>query len=216
MYMHEKLRIVALPIFLMCAAVTLWPHAAISQTTKPSSVVSLATMKSQLTLLRQNVVDTVASLRQITESPDNGPALTGAIKDFSTRVKAMDAQLDIVRKTGLAVRTRTAAHHAAWQQDLVQLQNPDIKEKAQSRLANSKQQFDLIIAAADRAKKEAVPFISDIKDVAIYLDADPSSDALKTLVDTIVNLSNQSRSVIAGLDEVNNQIDSTINVLPGK
>jgi hypothetical protein len=192
------------------------PNPAAAQAAKPTSTVSLADMKRQLTLLQDNIASVINVLQQVKESAKNPSALEKAAADFSNRFKALETQVETVRKQAVMSKARAKEHYDSWQKELTALQSPAIREKAQARFTESKEEFDRIIATAERAKEEALPFVSELKDIALYLDADLSQDAVRSLSNTIWKLGNRSRSVIGSLGDVIEQIDRTIKSLPKK
>jgi hypothetical protein len=187
-----------------------------AQATKPASVVSLNDLKTQLTLLQQQVGATANSLQQLRDSAKSEAALSKAAADFQNRFRTLETQMETVRTQAVVVKARVKQHYDAWQSALIGMQNPGLREKAQDRFTESKEQFDKIIATAERAKEEALPFVSDAKDISVYLDTDLSQDAVKSLSNTIWKLGNRSKSVIRSIDDVTEQIDRTINSLPKK
>ena len=94
--------------------------------------------------------------------------------------------------------------------------NAKLREKAQERLTESQKEFDKIVVQATAAKEQVLPFVSAVKDIVIYLGADQSEEAVKTLSGDIWKLSNRSKSVNSSIQDVIGQIDRTIKSLPQK
>lgn len=183
---------------------------------KPASTVSLADMKAQLTLLQDNITSAVNALQQVKESAKSESDLKKAAAYFESRFKALESQVETVRKQAVVTKARSKEHYESWQKELTEVENPKIREKAQARFTESKKEFDKIIASAERTKEEALPFVSDVKDIVLYLDADLSEDAVDSLSSTIWKLGNRSRAVIGSIADLNEQIDRTIKSLPKK
>lgn len=192
------------------------PSQTAAQAGKPASATSLADVKAQLTQLQNYITIAIDSLNQLKESAKHGSTLDKAAADFQNRVKALETQVETTRKHAVVMRARTKEHYDSWQKELIALQSAKIREKAQARFAESKEEFDKIISTADRAKEEALPFVSELKDIALFLDADQSRDAVMSLSQSIWKLSSRSKSVNSSIAEVNEQIDRTIKSLPAK
>lgn len=182
----------------------------------PATVVSLADMKTQLTSLQNQLSGTVAALEAVKSSAKNEAALTKSAADFAARFKALEAQVETTRKNAVVAKARAKEHYASWQKDLTTVQNPAIREKAQSRYTASQAQFEKIIAKAERAKEEALPFVSELKDIAIYLEADLTKEAVDSLSNTIWKMGPRAKSVNSTIGDVIEQIDDTIKSLPKK
>ena len=181
---------------------------------KLSSTVSLAELKNQLALLRANLSDTVGALGAVKASAEKPSELTKTAADFRARFEALESQLATVREQAVTTRARLRQHYDAWDKELQAMQNPTIREKAQGRLSESKEQFGKIVEAANDAKAEVVPFVSELKDIVIYLKADTSEDAVKSLSSTMWKLNNRYKSVNGSIGDVIEEIDKTIKGMP--
>jgi hypothetical protein len=181
---------------------------------KPTALISLAELKNQLSLLRGHVSTTLAALARVKTAGRDGGALEKAQADFAGQLKALEAQVEITRTNAVLVKAPTKDHYEHWQKEISDVKNPQIREKAEERFAEAREQFDKIIATAEETKQQLVPFIADLKDVALYLQADLSQDAVKSLSNTIWKLGNKSKSVVGGIGDIIEQIDRTIKVMP--
>ncbi len=185
-----------------------------SQNQRSSTVVSLAELKNQLTSLQGQISGTVAALERVKSSAEDDSALGKASSDFNSRLKGLDAQVELIRKYAVTVKARAKDHYEAWQKEISTVQNPKIREKAQERFAEARKQFDKIISSADEAKQHVTPFVADLKDIGTYLEVDTSQDAVKSLSGTIWKLGNKTKSVLGSISDVNEQIDRTIQAMP--
>ena len=183
---------------------------------KPSSVVHLADLRYELAALQTNISASLVSLHRVQEAATAGSPLGQAVGDFCGQFILTQDRVEAVRRKAVVVKARVKSHYDAWGLELTKMQNPQIRAQAGSRITGSKEQFARIIASADEAKKEALPFVSDLKDVMINLEADPSEDAVKLLAETIAELDRRSLSVVGRLREVDEQIERTIQTLPQK
>lgn len=177
------------------------------------SVISLSELKAQLVTLEKNVTMTMDSLDAV-KAAVKGGGLEKAAGDFQNRYRELETQVSLVRTQAIQVKARANDHFEAWQKDLATVQNPKIREKAQARFSESRKEFDKVVQAAQSAKESALPFVSDLKDIVIYLQADLSEEAVKSLSNSIWKLGNQTKSVRDKIDAVTDQIDRTIASLP--
>jgi hypothetical protein len=153
-------------------------------------------------------------LERVKSAGRDDSALGKASSDFTGRVKGLDSQVELIRRYAVTVKAKAKDHYESWQKEISTVQNPKIREKAQERFAEARKQFDKIISSADEAKQQVVPFLADLKDIGIYLEADSSQDAVKSLSGTIWKLGNKSKSVLGSITDLSEQIDRAIQATP--
>jgi ABC-type transporter Mla subunit MlaD len=182
---------------------------------KPS-ILTMEKVRSDLANLSMLVGSSGAALQKVKDSAKSSSELNSALKDFSDKYAAVESQADTVRINVINMKARTKEYHEAWLKELDAMKNPKLKEKASSRFEDVKKEFTKIIEAGDKAKHEFVPYVTDLKDIKVYLDADSTPDAVNTLSNTIWKLGNQSKSVSAAIQNVVEQIDRTLSKSPSK
>ena len=180
----------------------------------PASVVSLMDFRNQLVQLQGDVSATVNSLNAVKQNAKKGPDLEKAATDLGIRFNSLEARVESVRTNATVMKARIKAHYEAWSKELTDMQNANLREKAQDRLTRSQKQFQKISEEAADAKEEVLPFVSDVKDIVIYLNADLSEEAVNSLSGSIWKLTNRSKSVISSIGDVIEEIDNTAKSLP--
>jgi hypothetical protein len=210
-----KIRLISTICTLTLGAMLIQPDHAVAQT-KPDSAVSLADLNSQLSRLQMNVQTAVSSLNTVKESAKNPADLSKAAAAYDRSFNALQAEMEGVRSNAIAIKATVTAHYETWQKELTALQNPGLREKAQERFSKSQKEFDKIVTKATAAKEQALPFVSQLKDINIYLSVDLSEEAVKSLSGDIWKLSNDSRAVIGRIEDVKEQINRTMQSLPQK
>jgi hypothetical protein len=211
--MKSKITIVACALALGTALIQ--PNQAAAQG-KPGSVVSLADLRSQLTMLQTYISGAVGTLNKVKESGKDAAALSKAAAEYDQSYNTLQAHMDGVRSNAITIKATVKAHYDAWQKELTAVQSAKLREKAQERFSESQKEFDKIIAKATEAKEAALPFVSQLKDINIYLHADLSEEAVKTLSGDIWKMGSTSKSVNSKIEDVKEQIDRTIKSLPQK
>lgn len=183
---------------------------------KPASVISLTDLNRQLTRLQQDVQTTVQCLNAVKESGQDAAALSRSAGQFSQAFETLHTRMETVRTNAVLIKATVNAHYEAWQKELAAVENANLRTKAQTRHTQSRKEFEKIVARANEAKEQAVPFVSQVKDINIYLNADLSAEAVKSLSNDIWKLGNVAKTVNSRLEAVKAQIDRTIQSLPQK
>lgn len=210
---NRTLKISAFGPFLVFTAILALVHGIHAQEKKPITV-DLTEIRKGLAELQVRVSETTSSLDAVKQAARSQADLKGAYATFDGQFKKLESQLATLRAQATAMRARADDHHKAWQAELSKMGNPKLREKAMNRYADAKEEFDEIIVIAEEAKRELTPFVADLRDVATYLAADLSSDAVKSLNNTIWKLGNKSRSVVASIQHVSAQIAKALDAQP--
>ena len=208
-----KINITVLVSVLALGAPLFQPQQAVAQAAKPASVVNLMDFRNQLSQLQNDISATVSSLNTVKECKKEAD-LPKAVKELGTRYTALEARVEEIRTNAIIVKAHVKAHFESWAKELTAMQSASLREKAQDRLSRSQKEFEKIIAEGVEAKEQVLPFVSEVKDIVIYLNADLSDDAVKTLSGNIWKLGNRSKSVIGSIGDVIEQIDDTVKSLP--
>jgi hypothetical protein len=198
-----------------CAAV-LQPTDVAGQPAKPGSGVGLLNLRNEFTALQNDVAGVVASLNTVKNSAKKPDELAKATAELGSRFDTLQNRVETLRSNAVTIKATVKAHYESWAKELTSMQNPSLREKAQDRLARSVKQFEKISAQASEAKEELLPFVSEVKDCVIYLNADLSEEAVDTLSGTIWKLGNKAKSVNSEIGDVIDQINETVKSLPQK
>jgi outer membrane murein-binding lipoprotein Lpp len=120
--------------------------------------------------------ETVTSLNNLVSSPQ--PDLRPQYQQFAANVDTVEATSKSIAADRQAMGEKGKDYLAAWDQQIAQIQNPDIKAVAQGRRDQVTQQLVTVkksyVVACDAFK----PFLSDMKDVQSYLSVDLTTAGL--------------------------------------
>ena len=176
--------------------------------------VDLKEIRRGLGELEGSVSGTVEALNALKKAAKAKGDLKGPYEAFENQHKKLQAQLETLRDQAGRMRAGADQHYAAWREELARMDNPKLRDKALNRQDDAKEEFEEIIVIAQETRRDLEPFMADLRDVSSYLSTDLSADAVKSLSNTIWKLGNKSRSVIAGIQHVNSQINKTLDVHP--
>jgi len=77
-------------------------------------------------------------------------------------------------------------------------------------------EYNKFVDLVRKGRAEFVPYVLDIQDIIIYLDADPSEKALKTLSDPIWKLNDRAQSLMKKIDGIIKQLAVARAAIPQK
>jgi len=181
---------------------------------KPTVVVTLSNLKSDIYLLRESLSRTIAALEQVKGAAENNKDLVKPYEAFSSAYTDLEAQVASVRQKGTAAKARAKEHWEAWQKELTDMSNPKLREKAQKRYTATSGEFEKITEKVDAAKEVFAPLAADLKDINTYLKTDLSTEAVSSLSNTIWKMGNSARTVDRKLGDVSEQIEKTMKKMP--
>jgi hypothetical protein len=181
---------------------------------KPAVVVSLGQLNTEIRTLRENLSRTIAALENVKAAANKNADLSKPFASFSSSWTEFEAQVAKVRQDGIATKARAKEHWEAWHTELVDMQNPKLRDKAEKRYASTTKEFEKISEKVADAKEDFAPLQADLKDVHTYLQTDLSKEAVSSLSSTIWKMGNQAHTVDGKLAEISKQIERTLNKMP--
>ncbi len=183
---------------------------------KQTVVVRLAQLNNDIENLRGRLSSTMAALEEVKSTAASNADLAGPYKNYSQSLAALEKQVGELRERGIAAKARAKEHWNAWEVELTSMQNPQLREKAQSRYGATVKEFQKIVERVETAKTAFAPLMADMKDIDTYLNTDLSKDAVSSLSGTIWKMGNAAKKADARLAEVNDQIKRTMSKMPQK
>jgi len=164
----------------------------------------IAEFRDEITNGKKAIDATMKSLGDIAVSANTDPRK--AFEQFSKDVANLESTAAKIRKRAQNMREQGQAYFQAWQQQLTNLNNPEIRKLAEQRKAKLQETFDNIRNYSEPLKAQFDPWMSDLKDLQKYL----SQDLTVTGVDAAKNLFKKATS--EGL-EVQKSMDGLIGEL---
>ena len=201
---------------LVLGAALVQPYQAAAQNAKPASTISLADLRNQFAMLQTEINAAVEALNYVKQSEKKPAELAKAAGILGRSFETLQTRVNTLQTNAVTVKARVKEHYEAWSKQLTAMGSANLREKAQERLTESQKEFDKIVVQGTEAKEQVLPFVSAVKDIVIYLGADLSDEAVKSLSGDIWKLGNRSKSVNGSIQDVIEQIDRTIKSLPQK
>src|SRR5262249_56513162 len=115
---------------------------------------------------------TVLALDQIAATANTDPRK--AFQQFSKALANLESAAAEATKRSQEMKTRGQEYFKQWEQQLAQVQNPEIRNLAQQQQAKLQNTFDSIKQYAQPLKAQFDPWLSDLKDLRTYLSNDLS------------------------------------------
>jgi hypothetical protein len=142
----------------------------------------IAGFREEITKASAAVNETVKCLDDIATTANTDPRK--AFESFSQSLANLESAAAKARKRAQDMKERGQAYFAEWEQQLAQINNPEIKNLAMQQRAKLQATFENIKKVAEPLKAQFDPWLSDLKDLQKYLSNDltiSGVDAAKSL-----------------------------------
>jgi hypothetical protein len=124
----------------------------------------------------------VQALDQIAATANSNPRK--AFEQYSKSLANLESAAAEAIKRAEEMRAKGQEYFKQWEQQLAQVQNPEIRAMAQQQRAKLQSSFDSIKQYAQPLKAQFQPWLSDLRDLRTYLSNDLTTsgvDAAKSL-----------------------------------
>jgi len=87
-----------------------------------------------------------------------------------------------------------------WNKDLAAMQNPELKQRGEARLKETRQRYDAIVAAVDPTLAAFDALNRSLQDHALFLAHDFNAASVAAIADQVRKLENDGRELHSGFD----------------
>jgi uncharacterized phage infection (PIP) family protein YhgE len=130
----------------------------------------IAEFRDEVVNGKQAIDATMKSLGDIAASANTDPRK--AFDQFSKNVANLDSTANAIRKRAQDMQAQGESYFKKWEEDLATVNNPEIRNLAETRKAKLQQTFASIRQYSEPLKGQFEPWMSDLKDLHKYLSND--------------------------------------------
>lgn len=142
----------------------------------------IAEFRSEIVNGKTAIDATMKALDQIAVTANTDPRK--AFEQYAKHVSHLESTAAKARKRAQDMQTQGKAYFAAWEKQLAEVKNEEIRKLATDRRAKLQETFDSIKKVAEPLKNQFDPWMSDLKDLQKFLGNDltiAGVDAAKSL-----------------------------------
>jgi|GEM_PF-2502266 len=174
----------------------------------PKIAAGLDGLRNEAVFLGGQVERTVGALNELISKPQAD--LSPQFQSYTHELGILEDRTERARQQRAATDTVVKDQFMAWDENLQQLHHEATRASAAERRAATDATYSGIKQKIAELRKEATPFLTDLKDIRQYLKSDLSKEGLRTMEPTAQRVFDQKDSVIKRLDEVIQALDSAI------
>jgi hypothetical protein len=182
-----------------------WAPSILAQAQKKAekSIESMRKTRDEIEKAKVQKDKTMAALAQLTVQQGD---LKKPFKKFSDELKKLDKSAEKVRKLATDMRAKNQEFFKVWEQELSNIQNPDLQQKAGERRTQAMQQFEELSPAFQSTRESFVSLMASLEDIRNYLALDMSPKGVSAVSDMVKEAQSQNQTVDEGLARIKQQM----------
>lgn len=153
------------------------------------AVTGLADTQREMTDIRQQIEQTLASLITLVNAPPD--ELRPAYDRYASDVEAMRTRIDAMERHASAMRQRSERYLTGWRQSDVQ--DPELREISTERRQEVAERMQRVDASFQEARAALVPFQSNLEDIRKVVGQDPTPGGVSAVAQSEVLQNAQTR-----------------------
>ncbi len=143
----------------------------------------------------------------------NGGDLEKVYNKLNDEYEASVKQAKLVRKRIDDIDNVSSALFAEWEQEIGQYQSANLKTSSQQKLTVTKQQYQLLIGAMNKAEAKIDPVLKVFKDQVLYLKHNLNARAISSLKNELGSVQSDVGSLVKAMESSINEANSFINTI---
>lgn len=180
---NKPLRITSLAAALMAAAFLVAGCASQPYNQGNITAADIQTTADRLAALPGQIDQTLASLNDLVNNPQAD--LRPQYGQFAANLAQMESASKEIATARNAMGEKGKEFLAKWDEQLAQIQNPDIKARSQARRDDVAQRLQQIKTGYAQSCSAFKPFMADLKDVQKYLSVDLTTAGIAAIKDPV-------------------------------
>jgi Protein of unknown function (DUF2959) len=166
----------------------------------PKIAAGLDGLRTEGVTLRGQIQKTTGTLKELMSNPQ--PDLTPQYNSFTHELGILENRIGDAKQQRAETETAVKNQFAAWDENLKQLNNEESRQQAAARRSATDATYSGIKQNIAELRKEATPFMTDLRDIRQYLKGDLSKEGLETMKPTADRVFHREAFVIRHLDTV--------------
>ena len=168
------------------------------------SIESMRKTRDEIEKARVQKDKTMAALAQLTAQQGD---LKKPLKKLSDELKKLDKSADNVRKVSADMRVKTEEFFKVWEQELSNIQNPDLQRKSGERRTQAVQHLEKLSPAIQKTRESFAALITSLEDIRNYLTLDLSPNGISAVGDMVKKAQTQNEAIDQGLADIEQQLN---------
>ena len=175
----------------------------------PKVAAGLNDLHTKGVLLKGQIDKTVGALKELTSKPQADPS--SQFELFSQELGILEGKVEKAVQQRTAMETVVEDQFLAWEENLKQLRDEELRSKAADRRAATEATYSEIQQKLAELRTVWGPFMADLTDIRQYLNDDLTKVGLQNITPTVNRIYERKPIVIkrldAALETLNNAVE---------
>jgi hypothetical protein len=194
----KHIQLVTLAASTLAAAVLLAGCATSGYQQADKTGAGIAEFRDEIVKGKAAVDATMKSLSDVAATANTDPRK--AFEQYSKDVANLESTAARIRKSAQDMKDQGQAYFDQWEQQMAQVNNPEIRSLAEERKAKLKETFESIKQYTEPLKAQFDPWMSDLKDLQLYLSNDLTIAGVEAAKGLFVKTQNGGLEVQKSMD----------------
>ena len=164
----------------------------------------IQTLRSESAQTRNQITLTLEELSRLTVG---GVELRPQFDKYKAELAKMEDKAKSARDRAVSMKEKGQAFFGDWEQQVKTIQNEDIRNEAEKRLAKRRKSYGKILSAMEDAREQLVPFMSDLNDVRKLLESELTATTVASTKNLIRQANWHGEDVRDSLTDVEKELD---------
>jgi hypothetical protein len=133
----------------------------------------------------------------------SGDALTAQYRVFVREFDQLQSLANNLGSQAAKVREQGNEQLKAWQEEAATLQDPKLRERADARRMEQAKRYDAFAAEVAQTERTLSAYLTDLRDIRRFLDADLTPQGVSAVQDKIVQAGRDMNPVMQSLARLN-------------
>ncbi len=172
---------------------------------------SIAEFRDEIVTVKKEVDNTMAALDKIVTTAATDPRK--AFKDFDKAIPQIDDAAKKAKKRGEDIKARGQAYFKAWEKELADMNNAEIRKLAEERKAKLEETFGKIRTSMEPVRDQFNTWLADLKDLQKYLSNDLTISGIDAAKELIGKTKTEGQAVQKSMDKVIAELNTIVATL---
>jgi chromosome segregation ATPase len=191
---------------LLAVTVAPMPRASGADSAERATIVKekIQSLRTECAQGRRQIITTLEELSRLQV---DGVELRPQFEKFKAELVKMEEKAKSASERAASMREKGLAFFSEWDQQVRSISNEDIRKEAEKRLEKRRKSYGRILSSMEDARKELVPFMSDLNDIRKLLDSELTTSTVASTKSVIRQAKWHGDDVRDSLTDVEKELD---------